>query len=191
MSRAAATQLSPALVLAGCQLVEQGRKLAVLDADGQRLERAGRGSWEWLFAVCEQLLIERWSEALGLSWTLHPDHLWMRLWWAEEDQEAATWRPFGAALRWLIEEAPAILAARQAQEVQAALEAQQAQEAQVVLEAQAAQEPEPVRVVVRLCSGGRRRRRVRRWPALWRWFVAAAQSVGTACWSHDAARGPP
>jgi hypothetical protein len=183
VSRAAATELSPALVLAGCRLVEESRKLVVLDADGQKLERAGRGSWEWLFAVCEQLLIERWSEALGLSWTLHPEHLWMRLWWPGEAPEAATWRPFGAALRWVIEEAPAILAARQAQE--AAQEAQQAQESQEP------QEPEPVRVVVRLRSGGQRRRRVRRWPTLWRWFVAQARSVGASGWSDDAARGPP
>jgi hypothetical protein len=108
-----AVELSPALALAGCRLVEQGRKLVVLDRDGQELERAGRGRWAWLLAVCELLLIERWSEALGLSWTLHPAHLSMRLWWPGEEPEAAPWRAFGVVLSWLVEEAPTSLVARE------------------------------------------------------------------------------
>lgn len=157
---------APGLALAGCRLVVEGRQLVVLDPDGRELERAGRGHWEWLRAVCSQHVIEHLADDLGLRHELHPQHLWMRLWWPGEEPEAVPWRPFEAALRWLVSEAPALLAARQAQAAQ---------------EAQQAQEPETstapaVRVVVRLRSSGRRRQCKRRWQGLWRWFVAAARS---------------
>ncbi|HEU4327357.1 MAG TPA: hypothetical protein VFS21_29740 [Roseiflexaceae bacterium] len=178
MSAAAAVpslaDLAPALAEAGCALVVAGRQLVLLDQRGDELERGSSGRLDWLLAAGGVALIRRLAAELGLSAELHGERLLVRLWWPQEDAEAAPWLRFEQAVRWLLGAAPALLAARAAA-------------------AATAETARPTSPAARPLIGPGRRPGAWACPPLWRWLLHSARRWRGAGGPRaaDPARAPP